>query len=76
MGCQGFEIFENYSDSLDIMESQQFDKFTNKTSTQSHKSNNRRLSAERSQRESHSIANEEEFDAIGNENAQDVLIDD
>jgi len=58
------------------MESQQFDKFTNKTSTQSHKSNNRRLSADRSQRESHSMAHDEEFEAMGNENADSALIDD
>ena len=46
-GCCGFEIFENYSDSLDIMETQQIDRCTNKTSTQSQKSNHR-LSVDRS----------------------------
>ena len=71
-GCCGFEIFENYSDSLDIMETQQIDRFTNKTSTQSQKSNHR-LSVDRSQRDSQ--IPEEDFEAIDNDNGDAVLDD-
>jgi hypothetical protein len=71
-GYCGFEIFENYSDSLDIMETQQVDRFTNKTSTQSQKSNHR-LSVDRSQRDSQ--IPEEDFEAIDNDNGEAVLED-
>lgn len=69
-GYCGFEIFENYSDSLEIMEIQQIDRYTNKTSTQSQKSNHR-LSVDRSQRDSQMP--EEDFDAIDNDNGDAVL---
>jgi len=52
------------------MEIQQIDRYTNKTSTQSQKSNHR-LSADRSQRDSQ--IPEEDFEAIDNDNGDAVL---